>query len=118
MKRFFVFIIFFSLILVSCSHKDVNTISLSDNCNLNYVLDNNNVVSIEITQSDKHFILYFPEINEMQFSLSDSDKKCNAILSDEFYALEISNGLDNTCTINKGISRNSQEKRNVVQFQA
>ena len=85
MKRKSLYVIIIALFFVGCSEQNLKTVNLSNDCKLNYIIDGNRVVNIEIIQSDKKIILYLPEKNEMLFSFLDSDKKCNVIFSDDFY---------------------------------
>lgn len=107
---------------VGCSKQNLKTVNLSNDCKLNYTIDGNRVVNIEIIQSGEKIILYLPKQNEMLFSLSDSDKKCNVILSDDFYTVEISNGPNNICRLNKNCNNSSfdfivnDDYRTVVQY--
>ena len=101
MKRKFIYIILAALMLASCSNKKQKTIKLGSNCKLNYTLENDRLISIELLQQDSKAILYYPKNGEVEFSISDFYKKCNGIITNEFYSLEISNGEDNICTINK-----------------
>lgn len=122
MKKNILYIIIIAFFFVGCSKQNLKTVNLLNDCKLNYTVDRNRVVNIEIIQPDKKFILYFPEENEMLFSLLVSDKKCNVILSDDFYTLEISNGLDNICRLNKNYNDSSldftvnDDYRTVVQY--
>lgn len=101
MKTKFIYIILATLILAGCSNKKQKTIELGNNCKLNYTLEKDMLVSIELVQQDSKAIFYYPKNGEMEFSISDFYKKCNGIITNEFYSLEISNGEDNICTINK-----------------
>ena len=122
MKKNILYIIIIAFFFVGCSKQNLKTVNLLNDCKLNYTVDRNRVVNIEIIQPDKKIILYFPEENEMLFSLLVSDKKCNVILSDDFYTLEISNGLDNICRLNKNYNDSSldftvnDDYRTVVQY--
>lgn len=123
MKRNSLYVIIISLFFVGCSKQNLKTVNLSNECKLNYTtIDRNRVVNIEIIQSDKKIILYLPEKNEMLFSFSDSDKKCNVIFSDDFYTVEISNGPNNICRLNKNYNNSSldfivnDDYRTVVQY--
>ena len=122
MKRNSLYVIIISLFFVGCSKQNLKTVNLSNECKLNYIIDGNRVVNIEIIQSGEKIILYLPKQNEMLFSLSDSDKKCNVILSDDFYTVEISNGPNNICRLNKNSNNSSfdfivnDDYRTVVQY--
>ena len=122
MKRKSLYVIIIALFFVGCSKQNLKTVNLSNDCKLNYTIDGNRVVNIEIIQSGEKIILDLPKQNEMLFSLSDSDKKCNVILSDDFYTVEISNGPNNICRLNKNCNNSSfdfivnDDYRTVVQY--
>ncbi len=96
-----IYVLLTTLMLVSCSNNKQKTIELGSNCKLNYILENDKLVCIELVQQDCKAIFYYPKNGEMEFSVSDFYKKCNGIMTNDFYSLEISNGEDNICRINK-----------------
>lgn len=51
MKRKSLYVIIIALFFVGCSKQNLKTVNLSNDCKLNYTIDGNRVVNIEIIQS-------------------------------------------------------------------
>ncbi|MBP5402141.1 MAG: hypothetical protein J6Y36_03165 [Treponema sp.] len=118
-KLLYVFIVF---ILTSCSTKSLKSLNLTNECKINYTIEGNKVINIELVQENNRIILFFPEEQEIQFSIDNSMKKCTAIISREFYSLEAINGLEQSFAINmnkKNTSldlKNNDNLRTVIQY--
>ena len=63
MKRKSLYVIIIALFFVGCSKQNLKTVNLSNDCKLNYTIDGNRVVNIEIIQSGEKIILYLPKQN-------------------------------------------------------
>lgn len=122
MKNKFIYIFIIICIFTSCSKKGLKSINLTNECKINYTVEGNKVINIELVQEDDRIILFFPEEKEIQFSIDNSTKKCNAIISEEFYSLEAINGSEQSFAVNmnnKNTSldlKNNDKLRTVIQY--
>lgn len=100
MKKSCLIYIFIIFIISGCSRNNFKTINLSDDSKINYTVEGDKVINLELIQANNKVIVFFPEQNEMQFSIDNSEKKCNGIISEDFYSLEAINDEEDTCAIN------------------
>lgn len=112
MKNKLLYIFIIICILASCSTRKLKSINLTKECKINYTIDGDKVINVELVQENNKIILFFPEEKEIQFSIDNSTKKCNAIISDEFYSLEAINGLEQSFAINMNDKNTSLDLKN------
>ena len=101
MKKKFIYIVVFIFTFIGCSNTKQKKIKLGKNSQINYIFDKDRITYIEVVQNNQKAILYYPQKDEIEFSITDNGKNCQAILTNDFYSLEVSNGADNDCRINK-----------------
>lgn len=122
MRKTHIFYIFIICIFTGCSQSKERSINLSKDCKINYTIEDDKVINLELIQAKNSIIVYFPEQNEIQFCIDNSSKNCSAIISEDFYSLGILNGEDNSFSINMNTSnisldlRAKENFRSVIQY--
>ncbi len=101
MKKRFIYIVAFIFTFIGCSDTKQKTIKLGKDSQINYIFDKDRITYIEVVQNNQKAILHYPQKDEIEFSITDNGKNCQAIITNDFYSLEVSNGADDDCIINK-----------------
>ncbi len=100
---------------ICCKNNEKNICEVSNDCVINYSLEDGLVSNLEIIKDDVKIILYFPSKDQIQLSLNQSKNKCNVILDSKFYSFEIGN-QDNHCAVNNNDKFSSFDLRNKENF--